>query len=708
MGNTYKERILKTINKPEFRSATVEEFKTILEIRNSKKERNLLNDLEALIKEGLIVKTNTNRYNSPENLGLKLAKVVRGSREFLFVEDTETKEEYFVPPGKTKQAFEDDLVYVSLKKGEQVENTDKRVAFVVSILKRENIQFVGTYKTEGDYAVVEISDKGNKRTLPVNKSDIAVEGHEVVVSVDGDGESQNWVVSKVLGHKNEPTTEILSILYNHGIKSEFNQETIEEANAIEEVIPEEEYYMRADLRNEMIVTIDGAEAKDLDDAVQLKINEAGNYVLGVHIADVSYYVTQHSALDDEAFERGTSVYLTDRVVPMLPPKLSNGICSLNPNTDRLTMSCEMEIDNQGNVVNYEIFSSVINSKCRFTYDEVNEIIHENNQQTLEKYKEFVPMVHDMEELRGILHKKRVNQGSINFETKEPKFIVDKDNKPLQIDVRERFEAEKLIEEFMLIANETVAKHFFDAKLPFVYRVHDIPKEEKVIQLSTILAKIGLEELYIEKYNSPKVIQKTLDALEGHPSEETIKTLALRMMSKAVYDSEQTGHFGLAKEFYTHFTSPIRRYPDLIVHRLIREFLLEHKISKKTRDFWTKELGKIAENSSRMERKAMEAERELMERKKAEFMADFIGNEFEGVISSITEYGFYIQLPNTVQGLVAIENLGGDFFFDEDTYSLRNRTTNETFKIGEKVNAKLVLSDKEAQKIEFTFVSRVEK
>lgn len=705
MAQNYKEALRKVMKAPEYRSADVEKLKTILEIRNTKKERILKEDLKELMKSGEIVKIAGDKYDRPENLGMVLGEVVKANREYIFVRDDATNEEYFIPPGKTMQAFEGDKVLVAVNKASSIEDKDKREGVITAILHRENTRFVGTYKPRGEKVVVEISDRGNIRSLPVRKFEGAEGGQEVVVSLQTIDDKGVWVVERVLGDKNEPTTEIISLLYKYGVKTEFDLETLKEADEVDEIIPEEELYMRNDLRERMIVTIDGKDAKDLDDAVELRTDGEGNYVLGVHIADVSNYVTHKSALDAEAFERGTSVYLTDRVVPMIPPKLSNGVCSLNPDVDRLTISCEMTINSFGEVVSYDIFPSVINSKCRFTYQEVNSIIHKEEVNIEEKHKEFIPMLNAMNDLRLLLNEKRVRNGSINFETREAKIIVDKENKPLSIEVRERQEAEKLIEEFMLLANETVAKRFYEAGLPFIFRIHDVPKEDKVEQLSVLLGKLGLGDFYIENYEEPKEIQKILSSLEGHPSEETIKTLALRMMSKAIYSSEETGHFGLAKEYYTHFTSPIRRYPDLIVHRLIREFLIEHKTSKKTRDFWDKELIEIASHSSRKERRAMEAERELLEVKKIEFMADFVGENFEGVVAGLTDYGMYVELSNTVRGLVPIESLEGDYFFDEDAYCLRNRTTNETFSIGCRAHVKLMVANKESLKIEFSFLEK---
>ncbi|PGP12797.1 ribonuclease R [Bacillus cereus] len=698
MRNSFVERLQTLIQNSKFKPRTITELKEFLEIRNVKKERELIDALHYLCSEGMLIE-HKKKYVVPDEFGFIKGEVVRSSNGYVFVKEIKTEKEYFVPPSHTKNAIVEDIVLIQVIEEPGQDSNKNAVAHVKAILKREKEFLVGTYVVEAGIAYVEVDTKHTKLKLKVLASEKAVEGHEVLLKTDEEGK---WIVHDVLGHRDEPTTEILTLLYNFGIKSEFDQETLDEADNIPNEIPEHEYYMRRDLREDVIVTIDGADAKDLDDAVQLRINEQGNYLLGVHIADVSYYVEKDSYLDIEALERGTSVYLTNKVVPMLPQRLSNGICSLLPNVERLTLSCEMEIDNEGNVVSYEIFDSVIKTTARLTYDEVNLMI-KGDQDTINKYGDIKDMLFQMSQLSKLIRQKRFQKGSVDFDAKEPKIIVDKDNVPVEIRIRERGDAEKLIEEFMLIANETVAKHFSEAKLPFVYRIHDLPSEAKVALVSGLVARLGYPELIVRNIEDPKEIQKMIEGVKGSTIDKTIQTLAIRMMSKAVYSEENIGHYGLAKEFYTHFTSPIRRYPDLIVHRLIREFFLEHNITKKTRDYWTRTLPKITEHTSRKEQKAAEAERELLEIKKAEYMKPFEGCEFEGVISNVTEYGFYVELENTVQGLVSVESLEDFTRFEEEGYMILG--TKNTFTIGDKVLVELVRADKYSKKIDFKFLKK---
>lgn len=706
MQNPLEEKIFGMMDKPTFQSKSLEELKEILGIKNEKKAKILLEALYNLEKAGRVMKTRTNLFNSPKNLGMKIGVVLKGSNTYLFVKHEDEEEEYFIPPKFTKNALEGDKVLIKLKKDDDVKPGEKRTAKIVKVLERNSPYLVGTYVELNGEAFVLMNNRGEVKRLQVQRSSEAVEGHEVVVAISQEGEESQWVVQQVLGHKDEPTTEIVSLLYKFGIKHEFEEETLEEAETVLSQIPEDEIYMRQNLRDEMIVTIDGADAKDLDDAIHLKINEKGNYVLGVHIADVSYYVEKGSALDEEAFERGTSVYLTNKVVPMLPQKLSNGVCSLLPNVDRLTLTCEMEVDREGNVISQEIYQSVINTTARLTYNEVNEMLLDGKEDIINEYKHIYPMLTDMLALSHILKNKRTKKGAIDFDVPEAKIRVNEDNKPEQIDIRVRKEAEKLIEEFMLLANETIATQFSKMNLPFIYRIHDLPKEEKVLAVSDLLARLGHTDLYIEDYANPKEIQKAINGVKGQTIEKTIHTLAIRMMAKAIYSEDNKGHFGLAKEFYTHFTSPIRRYPDLIVHRLIREFLIDHNNTKKTRDYWAREIGDIAIQSSKREQKAAEAEREIIEIKKAEYMSEFIGEEFEGIVSSLTEFGFFVELDNTVQGLVSFESLDGHWYFDEENYTARSNVGNEVFSIGNKVIVELVSSNKDTKKIDFKYIKRV--
>ncbi|MBS7577183.1 MULTISPECIES: ribonuclease R [unclassified Enterococcus] len=510
-------------------------------------------------------------------------------------------------------------------------------------------------------------------------------------------------VTEVLAAKDTKGIDVLEILESMSIPIQFQQSTMSAAEKVPEAPDEAEYKNRLDLRASQIVTIDGADAKDLDDAVQVSRLENGNFELGVHIADVSYYVKENEALDKEAFERGTSVYVTDRVVPMLPERLSNGICSLNPRVPRLTMTCLMEIDRQGQVVRYRIDESVIETNERMTYDDVNAIFEGNSEQ-LERYQELVPMFNEMKTLHHILEKKRQNRGALNFDTSEAKIIVDADGTPVDIKLRERGTAERMIESFMLAANETVAEHFSKKQLPFIYRIHEHPKMEKLTRFFNFASMMGeTVKGTISKVDQHE-LQSFLENIKGSESEVVLSTMLLRSMQQAKYAEHNEGHFGLAAEFYTHFTSPIRRYPDLIVHRMIR-YYKTHQKSTIDMEKLTEKLTAIALQSSQRERRSVDAEREVEKIKKAEYMANRIGEAFIGVVSSVTRFGFFVELPNTVEGMVHISNLNEYYNYQEQALSLVGEKTGRVIKIGQKVKIELIKSDAETGEIDFKFIEQ---
>ena len=464
---------------------------------------------------------------------------------------------------------------------------------------------------------------------------------------------------------------------------------------------DEEIKERRDLRNEVIVTIDGADAKDLDDAVTVSKLENGHYKLGVHIADVSYYIEENSPMDQEALERGTSVYLVDRVIPMIPHRLSNGICSLNPRVDRLTLSCEMEIDSTGKVIHHEIFQSVIRTTERMTYEDVNKILVDKDGALREKYKELVPMFEQMEKLAKILRGKRMGRGAIDFDFKEAKVLVDEEGKATDVVIRERSVAERLIEEFMLAANETVAEHFHWLNVPFVYRIHENPNEDKLQSFFEFLSGMGIRVKGVAHDIHPQQLQKILENVADRPEEMIVSKLMLRSMKQAKYDPNSIGHFGLAATYYTHFTSPIRRYPDLIVHRLIRTYLIHKQMSKKVIHKWEQLLPDITKHASLMERRAVDAERETDDLKKAEYMLDKIGDVFKGVISSVTSFGLFVELENTVEGLVHVSYLTDDYYhFDEKSYSLIGEMTRKIYRIGQEVNVRVINVNLEERVVDF--------
>lgn len=689
MNNNYEFNILKFFNEKPKKHWSLDEIKEILQVVKSKKERALVQELNELVHKGIVHVDKKNRYILSEHEGLFKAVVTKATPNFLFAR-IEGGEEVFVPIFNS-QCFKGDSVL--LREKEEEPDGKKRVCKLVRVLETTRKFAIGTFKFIKNNSFVEVDEEGSKRIIEVENNLKASEGNIVVVNLEKN-ENDKLQLEEVLGHKDQPTIDMLSTIFKHSIKLNFDPETLREAEEVSEVIEEEEYYIRRDLREEFIVTIDGADSKDLDDAISLKVLESGNYHLGVHIADVSYYVTKNSHLNEEAYERGTSVYLINKVIPMLPQRLSNNICSLNPHVDRLTLTCEMEIDAKGEVVRSDISESIINSKYRLTYEEVNEFfLTENIQYQDNQLKET--LLH-MKSLMHILKDKRMNQGAIDFESKEVKFEMGKNEQILSLSVRERKESERMIEEFMLIANETVASSFGSVGLPFIYRVHDIPNEHKIGEVRKILYSIGYEEEIPSHIKKPSQIKKILDSIDDEQIKRIISPILIRMMSKAVYTKDNIGHFGLMKEFYTHFTSPIRRYPDLIVHRLVREMLIEKKMSKKNRDYWERELEPIAIHSSSKEQKAAEAEREMVERKKVEFIEPFIGADFEARVVAMNEHGLFVELENTVQGFIAADSMDGSF--NDDTYLFH--VGSRTIKVGDILPVKLVSVDKAKSNINF--------
>ena len=592
---------------------------------------------------------------------------------------------------------------------------------VVEIRKRATTQLAGEFVAYTDdeinetdlYGVVIPKDKklNQFKVYAAAEGIRPVDGSIVMVELTHYPEknyatSLEGIVKQVIGHKNDPGMDILSIVVSNGIPTKFPDDVLAEADQVPDTINEKDLVGRRDLREQLIVTIDGEDAKDLDDAVTVKKLANGNYFLGVHIADVSNYVTEGSQLDREAYERGTSVYLTDRVIPMIPQRLSNGICSLNPHVPRLTMSCEMEIDPNGQVVSYDIFPSVIQTTERMTYTAVNQILEEQDEQVMERYKQLVPMFQEMQELHQILEEMRIRRGAISFEDREAKILVEPDGQPTDILLRSRGVGERLIESFMLAANETVAEHFNKRNFPFIYRIHEQPKEEKMQRFFDFASALGIVVRGTKGTITPKDLQKVIENVEDKPESAVINTMLLRSMQQARYSEDNFGHYGLAAEYYTHFTSPIRRYPDLIVHRLIRSYGQDPSEANQT--YWENELPEIAEHSSKMERRAVEAEREVDAMKKAEYMMDKVGEEFEGIISSVVKFGLFIELPNTIEGLIHINELKQDYFhFIENHLALVGERTGLTFKIGQKVRVKVIKADPEERAIDFELIDAEE-
>jgi ribonuclease R len=701
------ERLLAFMRDEAYKPLTVQELEEAFGIEDAAEFKEFVKALVSLEEDGLVVRTRSNRYGVPEKMNLVRGKVTGHSKGFAFVvPEDPVLDDIFIPPSELKNAMHGDTVLVRVNphaSGARKEGT------IVRIIERGVTEIVGTYTESKNFGFVIPDDKKivNDIFIPKHAANGAVEGHKVVVRLTTYPEgriSAEGEIIQILGHKNDPGVDILSIIYKHGLPMQFPEEVIAHANSIPDTISAEDLQDRRDLRDQLIVTIDGADAKDLDDAVTVTKLENGHYKLGVHIADVSHYVTEGSPIDREANERGTSVYLVDRVIPMIPHRLSNGICSLNPKVDRLTLSCEMEINERGDIVSHEIFQSVIRTAERMTYSDVNKILVDRDEELRKKYEPLVPMFELMAELADILRTKRMNRGAIDFDFKEAKVLVDESGKPYDVILRERSVAERLIEEFMLAANETVAEHFHWMNVPFIYRVHEDPKPEKLQRFLEFITNFGYVVKGTGNQIHPRALQEILEAVRGEPEEMVVSTVMLRSMKQARYDAESLGHYGLSTEFYTHFTSPIRRYPDLIVHRLIRTYLINGKIDNQTQQKWAEQLPDIAEHASNMERRAVEAERETDDLKKTEFMEDKIGMEFDGIISSVTNFGLFVELPNTIEGLVHVSYLTDDYYrYDEHHYAMIGERTGKMYRIGDEITVRVINVNKEERIVDFEIV-----
>ena len=625
-------------------------------------------------------------------------------RGFGFVTVEGETEDIFIPGDKVNGAMHMDTVEIAVL---PTTSGKRKEGAVLKVIERGMKHVVCTYEASENFgfAVPDNTRFGSDIFIPKGKSMGAVAGHKVVVEVTSYGKKDKKPegrVVEIIGHINDPGTDILSIVKAYDMPVEFSEKIMHQVENVSKEVTDADMAGRMDLRDWTMVTIDGEDAKDLDDAVSLFM-DGDNYVLGVHIADVSNYVQEHSALDVEALKRGTSVYLVDRVIPMLPHALSNGICSLNEAQNRLTLSCIMTINPKGEVIDHKIAETVIRTNRRMTYTNVKKILEDKDPEVMEEYKELVPMFEKMAELASILRKRRMKRGSIDFDFPETKVILNDKGEPIDIKPYDRNVATKLIEDFMLIANETVASHFFWQEIPFVYRTHENPDTEKIHKLSTFINNFGYSLHIGADEVHPKELQKLLEKIEGTDEEALISRLTLRSMKQARYTTACTGHFGLAASYYCHFTSPIRRYPDLQIHRIIKE-TLRGRMNAKRIEHYEGILDEVAKQSSQMERRADEAERETIKLKKCEYMAKHIGEEFEGVISGVTEWGFFVELPNTVEGLVRVTELKDDFYqFYEDTYELVGEATNKRYKLGQKVKVVVESTDKLMRTIDFALV-----
>ncbi|WP_100405392.1 ribonuclease R [Bacillus solitudinis] len=707
MNEKQIEQLLTYFRKEADKPLSVSEIEEAFKVDGSDEFKELIKSLNELENRGLIVRTRSDRYGVPEKMNLIRGRVQGHAKGFAFIiPEDEGQKDVYVSHADLESAMNRDTVLVRIN---QQSSGSRPEGKVIRIIERGVQEVVGTYIDQESYGYVMADDKriANEIFIPKNADHGVVDGHKVVVKIvkypEGRMSAEGEII-KVLGHKNDPGMDILSIIYKHGIPLAFPDEVLDQANSVGDTIDPKELENRRDLRDETIVTIDGADAKDLDDAVHVKRLDNGNYLLGVHIADVSYYVTEGSPIDKEASERATSVYLVDRVIPMIPHRLSNGICSLNPKVDRLTLSCEMEIDPQGQVVNHDIFQSVIKTTERMTYHDVNKILVDKDEEVRSSYQGLLPFFEQMEELAAILRKKRFDRGAIDFDFKEAKVLVDEEGKPTDVVLRTRSVAEKLIEEFMLAANETIAEHFHWLKLPFVYRIHEDPDAEKLTKFLEFITNFGYVVRGSANTLHPRALQKLLDEVRGEPEETVISTVMLRSMKQAKYDTNSVGHFGLSTEFYTHFTSPIRRYPDLLVHRLIRTYLIKGNVDEQSQEHWREKLPGLTQHSSEMERRAVEAERDTDSVKKAQYMEDKIGETFAGMISGVTNFGLFVELENTIEGLVHVSYLTDDYYhYDEKQYAMIGERTGHVFRIGDEIEVRVVSVNVEESSIDFEIV-----
>ncbi len=674
----------------------------------SKEDRGELNRiLNELLAEGKLSLTKKGKFIKAKHSDRELVGTfISHPKGFGFVEIEGRDEDLYIPENFVNGAFHKDTVKVALLSTQSAGQKGRRQeAQVIEILARGMKQIVGIYdKNNKNFGfVIPDNTKINEDVfVPVERSKGAVSGHKVVCEITDYGKNNRkpeGKITEILGHVNDPGVDIMSIVKGYELPTEFSEKIMHQAERVASEVSEADMAGRRDLRNVQMVTIDGEDAKDLDDAVSLT-KDGTQYQLGVHIADVTNYVQENSALDWEARERGTSVYLVDRVIPMLPHKLSNGICSLNAGENRLALSCLMTIDEKGEVVSHEIVESVINVDRRMSYTSVKKILEDKDEAEIHEYEALVPMFELMRELAGILREKRKKRGSIDFDFPESKIVLDKQGHPIEIKPYERNVATKIIEDFMLIANETVAEHFHWMELPFVYRTHDNPDPEKIDKLSTFIRNFGYSIKSRQEEIHPKELQKLLAKIEDTPEEALISRLTLRSMKQAKYTIDCTGHFGLACQYYCHFTSPIRRYPDLQIHRIMKE-QLRGRLNEKRIDHYNALLPEVAKHSSEMERRADEAERETDKLKKVEFMERHIGEIYEGVISSITAWGVYVELPNTIEGMIHVSMLPGDYFYyDEETYEMVGQATDIRYKLGQTLKIRVHATDKILRTIDF--------
>ena len=702
-----KEEILSYLR--EKKEASIDELAQGLGKEKAKDFRNLVKTISEMERKRQLSFSNAGKIQlHKEKQMLTLKGTFHAHKNgFGFVTLNEEEDDLFIGRNDVNYAIDGDTVEVAITKVADRSKGTSAEAKVIDILEHSLKTAVGQLILDEEkpkYAGY-IRSKNQKISQPIyiKKPALVLDGTEILkVEIDKyPTRKYDYFVATVLdvvGHKDDPGIDVLEVLESMDIVSEFPERVLKEASTIPETLSEKDLEGRLDLRNEITFTIDGADAKDLDDAVHIKKLENGHFELGVHIADVSYYVKEGSELDKEALNRATSVYVIDRVVPMLPERLSNGICSLNPNVDRLTQSAIMEIDQKGQVVKHTITQTIIKTTFRMTYSDVNDMIV-GDEEKRAAFKVILPSVEAMVELHTILERMRYKRGALNFDTKEAKILVNKTGRPVDIILRQRGLAERMIESFMLVANETVAEHFATLNLPFIYRIHEEPKAEKVQKFIDYASTFGVRVYGTANSMSQSALQDIMKAVHGQPYEEVLSMMLLRSMQQARYSEHNHGHYGLAAEFYTHFTSPIRRYPDLLVHRMVRDY--GH--SKEIAEHFEQVIPDIASQSSSRERRAIEAEREVEAMKKAEFMEEFVGEEFDGIVSSVVKFGLFVELPNTVEGLIHVTNLPEFFHYNERNLTLQGEKSGVVFRVGQQIHIKLVRADKATGEIDFEYL-----
>lgn len=679
---------------------TLIEINDLLNLKTVAEYQELTKNIEELVNDYIVFKTKKDKYLLMKNCpGLKIGKIAINKKGFGFL-ILDKEDDIYISANNLGSAIHNDIVLVDIiKKGLKPEGR------VLKVIKRDLENIVGEVIEKDNKLLLKPDDNKLNLTIHLTRETTknVVEGHKVLVHLTKKLGNKSYLADciKIIGHKNDAGIDILSIAYKYNIMDSFSPDTLKELEDIPNEVNSKDLENRKDLTNEEIFTIDGADTKDIDDAISLKYQN-GIYTLGVHIADVSNYVIENTALGDDAYNRGTSSYLADTVIPMLPHKLSNGICSLNENVIRLTMSCVMDINSKGDIINYDIFPSYIKSKKKMTYSCVNSILEEKI--IPEGYEPFKDTLIKMNELAKILRKRKVNRGYIEFEIDEAKVIQDENGKAIDIVKRTREDGENLIEDFMIAANETVAAHISNMELPFIYRIHALPNAEKIEDFMNLVKALGYKINTNITEITPKTMQKLLEELKDKPEFPILSSLLLRSMKKAEYSKTNIGHFGLASEDYTHFTSPIRRYPDLVVHRLLKKYLIEKDFSMSTINYLESSLVTIAEHSSEREVASINAERDVNDMKMAEYMESHIGEEYIGTISSVTNFGFFVALDNLIEGLVHVNTLKGDYYnYVPELLSLIGKSTKKTYRVGDKIKIKVINASKENALIDFEIV-----